>query len=166
MQWTACGLVRSASQRALLARSSLRLAVAGPVHGVKTHVPCNRNARGMCQSEYAASLIHNMRPLNRRETRGVCKSRDPQFPLRAVCSEASAKFRRLEFEVGASGIQLLADIRCRFGSKSKSLRVGGLPRRRFAAAGLLPLAQIAQCVGRVPWTMSASAPMCVALYVK
>ena len=90
MQWTACGLVRSASQRALLARSSLRLAVAGPVHGVKTHVPCNRNARGMSQSEYAVPLIHSMRPSNRQETHGVCESRDPQFRrLRAVCDRAN-----------------------------------------------------------------------------
>ena len=35
-------------ERALFARLLLRLSVAGPVHGVKTHVPCSQNARDLC----------------------------------------------------------------------------------------------------------------------
>ena len=42
----------------------------GPVHVVKMHVPCIQSARALCQNEYAVSLIHHPRPLNRRETHG------------------------------------------------------------------------------------------------
>ena len=64
-RWTACG--RSYSSRC--ARVSRGVApvqtVVGPVDGVKTHVSCSRNARGLRKSEYAVSLIHHTRPLNR-----------------------------------------------------------------------------------------------------
>ena len=49
----------------------------GPVRHVGTvvasaaRVPCDRNARDMCQSEYTVSLIHHIRPLNSRETHGI-----------------------------------------------------------------------------------------------
>ena len=61
----------------------------GPVHGVKTHVSCSQNARALHKSEYAVSLIHHMRPLNRQETHGFCKTHHPQFCLRAVFGRAT-----------------------------------------------------------------------------
>ena len=100
-------------------------------------------------------------PESTRPDRRASAGRGPQRR-----SEALAEFHGLESEVGASGVQLNAENRCGFGSKSNSLRMGGLPRRGFAAARLLPLALVLRRVGRVPGTMSASAPMCVALYVK
>ena len=63
----------------LSARSHPCRTVLGPVHAVKTHVPCNQNARDMWQSEYAVSLIHHIRPLFRRETHRFRDFRDPQF---------------------------------------------------------------------------------------
>ena len=56
----------------------------GPVHVIKTHVSCSRNARTLCKSEYAMSLMHHMRPLNRRETHRFRDFRKPRFRLGAV----------------------------------------------------------------------------------
>ena len=81
-------------------------------------------------------------------------------------SEPSAKFHGPGSEVGASGVHLFAEIRCGFGSKSNTLRMGGVPRRRNTAAGLLPLALDERRVGRVPETMSASVTMGVAVYLR
>lgn len=56
------------------------------------------------------------------------------------CPEASAELHGPVSGIGASGTRLLGEIRCGFESKYNSQRMGGVPRRRFAAAGLLPLA--------------------------
>ena len=79
--------------RALLARLLLRRAVVGPDHGVKTHVLWSRNARAMRKSGYAVSLIHHMRPLNRRETNSTRQLHDPQSHLRAAFGRAMASAR-------------------------------------------------------------------------
>ena len=39
----------------------------------------SQNARTLSKSEYAVSLVHYSRPLNRQETIRFCKSHDPQF---------------------------------------------------------------------------------------
>ena len=62
----------------------------GPIHTVKTHVWCTENARALHKSEYAVSLIHHMRPLNRQETHGFSKSRDPRLRPRAVFDRAKS----------------------------------------------------------------------------
>ena len=87
------------------------------------------------------------------------QSADPEFPestrpdRRASAgrgpqrrSEALAEFHGLESEVGASGVQLNAENRCGFGSKSNSLRIGRVAASTLrscqaAAAG----ARIAAC---------------------
>ena len=67
----------------------MRLSRPGPVHGVKTHVLSSQNARTLSKSEYAVSLVHYSRPLNRQETLGFCKSHDPQFRQRAAFGRAT-----------------------------------------------------------------------------
>ena len=118
----------------------------------------------LCSREQVATSQQSADPEFPESTRPDRRASAGRGPQRR--SEALAEFHGLESEVGASGVQLNAENRCGFGSKSNSLRMGGLPRRGFAAARLLPLALVLRRVGRVPGTMSASAPMCVALYVK
>ena len=80
--WTACACTYS-SRCARTYRDCCCVAtVVGLVHGVKPHMPCSQNARALCKSEYAESLIHRMRRLNRRETHIFHYFRVPQF-----CSE-------------------------------------------------------------------------------
>ena len=61
----------------------------GPARASSVRVPCIRNARDMCQSEYAVSLIHHVRPLFRREPHGIRKFRDPRFRPWAVSDRAT-----------------------------------------------------------------------------
>ena len=77
-------------ERSILRGCSCDRMSVGPIHTVKTHVWCTENARALHKSEYAVSLIHHMRPLNRQETHGFCKSRDPRFRPRAVLDRATS----------------------------------------------------------------------------
>ena len=139
----------------------LRSSTAGRWPRVATDGRAARRITGAWLSAAPHQAAHPEFPESTCQARRALAARGPQRR-----SEALAEFHGLESEVGASGVQLNAENRCGFGSKSNSLRMGGLPRRGFAAARLLPLALVLRRVGRVPGTMSASAPMCVALYVK
>ena len=74
----------------------------GPVHVVKTHVSCSRNARTLCKSEYAMSLLHHMRPLNRRETHRFRDFRKPRFRLGAVSDRARESRYRYGIDHGSA----------------------------------------------------------------
>ena len=80
-RWTACA--RTYLPRC--AHASHEIAPAGrwcrSVHGVKTHVSRSRNAHALRKSEYAVSLIHHIRPLNRRDTHKFRDFRAPRFRL-------------------------------------------------------------------------------------
>lgn len=50
-------------------------------------------AHSVSKSEYAVSLVHYSRPLNRQETLGFCKSHDSQFRQRAAFGRANILYR-------------------------------------------------------------------------
>ena len=68
----------------------IRSSVPSCINSVKTHIPCDRNARALCQSAYAVSFIHHMRPLNHRETCGIRHSLSLGFRVSAVSDRASS----------------------------------------------------------------------------
>ena len=87
-RWTACA--RTYLPRC--AHASHEIAPAGrwcrSVHGVKMHVSRSRNAHALRKSEYAVSLIHHIRPLNRRDTHKFRDFRAPRFRLGALSDRA------------------------------------------------------------------------------
>ena len=137
-----------APRRRWLADGRERPLTATPLSSLLSHAP--------------QQVRHPEFPVSTRHDRRASADSEPQRRL-----EPSAEFHGPGSEVGASGVHLFAEIRCGFGSKSNTLRMGGLPRRRnITAAGLLPLALDERRVGRVPETMSASVTMGVAVYLR
>ena len=67
----------------------IHLYCAVPFMASRRMLPCGRNARAMCKSEYAVSLIHHTRPLNRRETHTFCDLREPRFRPGPVSDRAT-----------------------------------------------------------------------------
>eukprot|EP00966_Prymnesium_polylepis_P064527 1496240-Prymnesium_polylepis.1 len=57
-----------------------------PVHASPVGVPCSRNERALCRSEKIVSLIHHVRPLNRRESHVIRNFCDARFRPWAVSS--------------------------------------------------------------------------------